>query len=196
MEQLQSHIWLTASSNIYAFPHILGSPSSYMTLQLLHSEFPYIWGKLNFVFHQCTVHTSVFIFCLVSQYNWIVPEDQELWEVPAERSDSFRESSETMDDLHKHTAHSQCILRFDLFKMLSGSLQGDPRYFSGNRGDIWMWRSSPRSKWQREGNESSLVKPLLLKMYSHPSWARSRRDYHCQVTLKVQLLGPFFIPDC
>jgi hypothetical protein len=24
------------------FPHILGSPSSYMTLQLLHSEFPYI----------------------------------------------------------------------------------------------------------------------------------------------------------
>jgi hypothetical protein len=26
----------------FAFPHILGSPSSYMTLQLLHSEFPYI----------------------------------------------------------------------------------------------------------------------------------------------------------
>jgi hypothetical protein len=26
--------------NICAFPHILGSPSSYMTLQLLHSEFP------------------------------------------------------------------------------------------------------------------------------------------------------------
>jgi hypothetical protein len=28
--------------NIYAFPHILGSPSSFMTLQLLYSEFPYI----------------------------------------------------------------------------------------------------------------------------------------------------------
>ncbi len=28
--------------NICAFPHILGSPSSYMTLQLLHSEFLYI----------------------------------------------------------------------------------------------------------------------------------------------------------
>jgi hypothetical protein len=28
--------------NICSFPHILGSPSSYMTLQLLHSEFPYI----------------------------------------------------------------------------------------------------------------------------------------------------------
>jgi hypothetical protein len=27
--------------NIYAYPHIFGSPSSYMTLQLLHSEFPY-----------------------------------------------------------------------------------------------------------------------------------------------------------
>jgi hypothetical protein len=32
------HIW----GNICAFPHILESPSSYMTLQLLHSEFPYI----------------------------------------------------------------------------------------------------------------------------------------------------------
>ncbi len=46
MEQLQSHIWLTAPhmwGNICAFPHILGSPSSNMTLQLLHSEFPYIF---------------------------------------------------------------------------------------------------------------------------------------------------------
>ncbi len=24
-----------------------------MTLQLLHSEFPYIWGKLDFLFYQC-----------------------------------------------------------------------------------------------------------------------------------------------
>ncbi len=105
MEQLQSHIWLTASSSICAFPHILGSPFSYMTLQLLHhSEFPYICGKFDSIFHQCIVHTFVLIFFLVSQYNWIVPEDQELWEVPAERSDSFKESSETMDDLH--TAHS------------------------------------------------------------------------------------------
>ncbi len=42
------HIWL----NISAFPHILESPSSYMTLQLLHSDFPYIWGKLDFLFYQ------------------------------------------------------------------------------------------------------------------------------------------------
>jgi hypothetical protein len=26
---------------------------SYMTLQLLHSEFPYIWGKFDFLFYQC-----------------------------------------------------------------------------------------------------------------------------------------------
>jgi hypothetical protein len=44
IEQLQSHIW----GNICAFPHILGSPSSYVTLQLLHSEFPYIYGE-NFI---------------------------------------------------------------------------------------------------------------------------------------------------
>ncbi len=51
MEQLQSHIWLAASSiwgNICEFPHILGSPSSYITLQLLHSELE----KLDFLFYQ------------------------------------------------------------------------------------------------------------------------------------------------
>ncbi len=36
------------------FSHILGSRSSYMTLQLLHSEFPNIWGKVYFLFYQCT----------------------------------------------------------------------------------------------------------------------------------------------
>ncbi len=39
-------IWL----NICAFPHILGSPSSYMTLQPIPSEFSYIWGKFSFFF--------------------------------------------------------------------------------------------------------------------------------------------------
>jgi hypothetical protein len=43
------HIW----GNICAFPHILGSPYSYMTLQLLHSEFPYILGKFYYLFDQC-----------------------------------------------------------------------------------------------------------------------------------------------
>ncbi len=55
MEQLQSHIWRKASS--YLGKHlrissytVLGSPSSYMTVQRLHSEFPYIWGKFDFSF--------------------------------------------------------------------------------------------------------------------------------------------------
>ena len=45
---------LINGENICAFPHILGSPFSYMTLQLLHSEFPYIWEKFDFLFYQCT----------------------------------------------------------------------------------------------------------------------------------------------
>jgi hypothetical protein len=40
---------------ICSFPLILGSPSSYMTLQLLHSEFPYIRGKFDFLFYQCSL---------------------------------------------------------------------------------------------------------------------------------------------
>jgi hypothetical protein len=42
---LQSHIWL----NICAFPPILGSPSSYMTLQPLPSEFPYTVYDKNII---------------------------------------------------------------------------------------------------------------------------------------------------
>jgi hypothetical protein len=46
----------TTSSTLFTvFPHIWGSPSSYMTLQLLHSKFPYIWGKFYLIFYQCTV---------------------------------------------------------------------------------------------------------------------------------------------
>ncbi len=57
-ELLQSHIWLTASSNMTKYLLIssfciLGSPSSYMTLQPLRSKFPYIWGKFNILFYQC-----------------------------------------------------------------------------------------------------------------------------------------------
>ncbi len=47
MEQLQSHIWLTASSymgNIFAFPHMLGSPPHI---------WPCNWGKFDFLFYQC-----------------------------------------------------------------------------------------------------------------------------------------------
>ncbi len=41
------------------FPQIQGN-KSYLTLQLLHSEFPYLWGKLYFLFYQCsTVYVKV-----------------------------------------------------------------------------------------------------------------------------------------
>ncbi len=46
MEQLQSNIWLTASSYMRKYLRI----SSYMTFQLLHSEFLYIRGNLIFFF--------------------------------------------------------------------------------------------------------------------------------------------------
>ncbi len=39
--------------NICAFPHIFRSSSSYMTFQLLHSEFPHMWGKFDSLFYQC-----------------------------------------------------------------------------------------------------------------------------------------------
>ncbi len=44
----------------------LGSPSSYMTLQLLHSEFHYIWGKFEFLFYQCVIVCTVIRFLWVS----------------------------------------------------------------------------------------------------------------------------------
>ncbi len=60
MEQLQSHIWRTASSFKGKYWRIssyteLGSRSSCMTLQLLHFEFLNIWGKFSFLFYQCGV---------------------------------------------------------------------------------------------------------------------------------------------
>ena len=51
--------WLTTSScgeNIYAFPHILGSPSSYMTLHPIPSVFPHVWGIF---FSFLSVHLQV-----------------------------------------------------------------------------------------------------------------------------------------
>ncbi len=47
---------VTASSYMVKYLRIssytvLGIPSSYMTLQLLHSEFPYIWGQFYFIFY-------------------------------------------------------------------------------------------------------------------------------------------------
>ncbi len=47
----EPHIWL----NICVFLHILGNPSSYMTLHPIHSEFPYLWGNIFFLFYQCAI---------------------------------------------------------------------------------------------------------------------------------------------
>ncbi len=44
---------LIYGENICAFPHILGSPSSNMTLHPIPSRIPYIWGKFCFLFYQC-----------------------------------------------------------------------------------------------------------------------------------------------
>ncbi len=62
---LNSHIWL----NICAVPHILRSPSSYMTLQLLHSEFPFIRGKFGLIY-QCSLAFSVDV-ALVIHKPWV-----------------------------------------------------------------------------------------------------------------------------
>jgi hypothetical protein len=54
IEQFQSHKWLTASTNssyIWKYLRI----SSYIRKPFLiydHSEFPYIWGKFDFLFYQ------------------------------------------------------------------------------------------------------------------------------------------------
>ncbi len=56
VEQLQSHIWdkgfLIYEEILKYFP-IYEEPLI-TTLQLLHSEFPYIRGKFDFLFYQCT----------------------------------------------------------------------------------------------------------------------------------------------
>jgi len=78
-DRVQSHIWLTTpifGENICAFPHILGSHSSYMTLHPIPSEFLYIWGKFCFLFYQCT-------FLLVVDY--FLPEC--LWDEVTETRD-------------------------------------------------------------------------------------------------------------
>jgi hypothetical protein len=40
-----------------------------MTLNLLHSEFPYIRGKFDFLFYQCTVYDKLSALVIVSTYS-------------------------------------------------------------------------------------------------------------------------------
>ncbi len=81
-DRVQSHLWLTASSyshiwqNICAFPHILGSPSSYMTLQPIpFSEFPYMYEENFFSF--LTVQFILNNYCTDSSANTVQHEECE-----------------------------------------------------------------------------------------------------------------------
>ncbi len=112
MEQLQSHIWLTASSytvwwNICAFPHILGSPSSYMTLRLLHSEFPYIWGKFVFLFCQCTCTCSPDWALVLEKLIYVMSD----WEKP----NKFISSLCLFTQIRLNSARGSCDIFFLLF---------------------------------------------------------------------------------
>ncbi len=45
-----------------------------MTLQLLHSGFPYIWGKFDFLFYQCTQHNLDYVW-------WFYPPFGKKWTI-------------------------------------------------------------------------------------------------------------------
>jgi hypothetical protein len=45
--------------NAQIFNHIWGGRWSYMTLQLLQFEFPYIWGKFDFLFYHCEINMKL-----------------------------------------------------------------------------------------------------------------------------------------
>jgi hypothetical protein len=53
---------------------LLGSPSSYMTLQLLHSEFPYIRGKSFLTVQRGGVATRCRLFGLILKHHLIVSD--------------------------------------------------------------------------------------------------------------------------
>jgi hypothetical protein len=60
---------LIYGENICAFPHIFGSPSSYMTLHPIPS--PLYMKKILFSFYQCTVYVrpATFLLCLYIRIN-------------------------------------------------------------------------------------------------------------------------------
>ncbi len=64
MEQLQSHIWLMASLYMVKYLRIFSyiRKPFLVTLQLLHSEFPYQWGKFDILFYLCKVSLNIMGF--------------------------------------------------------------------------------------------------------------------------------------
>ncbi len=79
MEQLQSHIWLTASSYKVKYLRISSCIRKYMTLQLLHSEFLHtsIWGKFYCLFHQCILASFNIILLLRSTQSTLITYRQQ-----------------------------------------------------------------------------------------------------------------------
>jgi hypothetical protein len=43
-----------------------------MTLQLLHSEFPYIWGNFDFLFYQCSLDICIRTLALLSHLSFLI----------------------------------------------------------------------------------------------------------------------------
>ncbi len=79
MTKRPPHIW----GNICAFHHLLGSPSSYMTWQLVHSEFPIYEENLIFFFisavNRLNTHTCMCPIGLQHSkaFSWLGLEKQE-----------------------------------------------------------------------------------------------------------------------
>ncbi len=82
-DQLQCHtVYEEGLSNIWGnaetFNQIWGGRQSYMTLQLLYSEFPYILEKNLFSFYQCTV-TQSFAYFLKSILHQSTTKFRYIW---------------------------------------------------------------------------------------------------------------------
>ncbi len=66
------------------FSHIWGVRKSYITLQPLPSEFPYIWGKFNFLFYQCIKSQRLSVKYICQPRVEITPRLQCLKNLPAQ----------------------------------------------------------------------------------------------------------------
>jgi hypothetical protein len=70
------------SLNICAFPHIIwGSPSSYMVLHPIPSEFPFIWGKFGFLFYKCSstfTRTAIPASPPLLSFNFLIDADNQI----------------------------------------------------------------------------------------------------------------------
>ncbi len=108
MEQLQCHIWIRPPhilGNIFAFPHILGSPSSYdfataplwISLYMRKICFPFFWVQASTVHNyiQYTVNQPFYYWCdmiLILQYrdlSYVARNTNQYFLKNSERSSPF-----------------------------------------------------------------------------------------------------------